>query len=399
MFSDDALLEVIRGGESDRVEFTESAGDLDKIREAICAFANDLPDHRQPGFVFVGVKDDGDCTGLSIDGELLWELGGLRDDGNVLPFPSIAVDRRTLNDCEVAAIQVEPSDNPPVKVNGRCWIRTGPRRGQATAEDERRLTEKRRWGNLPYDAQGVPGASVEHDLDMLRFSNEYLPSAVSPEVLEEDDREPEEQLRALRLTTQDGTPTVTAILVLGKDTRYWFPGAYIQFVRYAGNEVTDDILDQAELSGTLQDQLRELDILLKRHIAVALDTQGTTHIEESEYPLVALRELVRNAVIHRNYEGTNSPVRVTRFADKVEIISPGSVYGAVTRDKFGDGTTTGYRNPTIAEAMKNMGFMQRFGLGIQQARQALKKNGNPPPEFEVEDTVVLVTIHKQDKRR
>ena len=142
MLSDDTLLELIHRGESDRVEFTESTTDMDKVRQAICAFANDLPDHRQPGVFFMGLKDDGSSAGLTIDDRLLQTLGGLRNDGKILPFPAMEVDKRTLNGIDVAVIQVEPSDNPPVKVDGRCWIRVGPRRAQATAGEERRLTKK-----------------------------------------------------------------------------------------------------------------------------------------------------------------------------------------------------------------------------------------------------------------
>lgn len=392
MLTDAELTTILGQGESDCVEFTESTRGLDKIREAVCAFANDLSDHRAPGVIFVGIKDDGTCAHMTIDDELLVTLGGLRSDGKIQPFPTMAVERRNLDGCDVAVIQVEPSENTPVKVDSRCWIRTGPRRAQATAEEERRLTEKRRWGNLPYDMQGVSNSSVENHLDMVRFTSEYLPSVVPPEVLAENERTDEEQMQALRLTTQDGTPTVTAILMLGKEPSYWFPGAYIQFVRFAGNEITDSILDHKEIHGTLPDQLRELDKILKANISVALDTHGAIHIEKADYPYEALRELVRNAIIHRNYENFNTPVRVNWFADKVEIISPGSIYGMVTRDNFGKPGATGYRNPTIAEAMKNMGFMQRFGFGIATARRALETNGNPPPEFEVQDTMILAIV-------
>ncbi len=395
MLSDQELGDIFKEGESDRVEFTESGKNLDKIRQAVCAFANDLPDHGKPGLVFVGVKDDGSCADLKIGDDLLKTLGGLRSDGKILPFPGMDVAKRTLNGCGVAVVQVEPSDNPPIKVDGRCWIRVGPRRAQATAEEERRLTEKRRWGNLPYDMQGVRGASIENDLDMRKFEKEYLPCAVSPEALEENDRNPEEQLQALRLMTRDGTPTVTAILMSGKDPRYWFPGAYIQFVRYAGNEVTDPIVDQKETGGTLPEQLHDLDRLLKVHIANALDTSGETHTETPDYPFAALRELARNAVIHRNYENANTPVRINWFAANVEIISPGAVYGAVTPENFGKSGITGYRNPTIAEAMKNTGFMQRFGIGIATARRTLERNGNPPPEFEVQENFVFARVKKR----
>ena len=395
MLSNKELEEILKVGESDCVELTEATRDLDKIREAICAFANDLPNHGEPGFVFIGIKDDGNCAGLTIDDDLLTTLGGLRSDGKIHSFPTMTVGKCTLNGCEVAVIQVEPSDNPPVRVAGRCWIRVGPRRGQATPEEERLLTEKRRWGNLPYDMQGMKGASVEKDLDVRKFENEYLPTAVSPEVLEENARNPQEQLQALRLTAQDGTANVTAILMLGKNPHYWFPGAYIQVVRHAGNEVTDTIIDHKEIRGTLPEQLREVDRLLKLNISTALNTRGERHIEEPDYPFEALRELVRNAVIHRNYENSNTPVRITWLADCVEIINPGSVYGSVTLENFGEDGVTDYRNPTIAEAMKNMGFMQRFGIGIATAKKVLEENGNPPPEFRIEKTFVFVKVKKR----
>ena len=394
MLNDEELIRLIECGESDRVEFTIAANDLDKLRKAICAFANDLPGHKQPGVLFVGLEDDGRCANLSIDDALLQKLGGLRSEGKILPFPSLEVAKKNLRGCEVAVVQVEPSDNPPVKMDGRCWIRTGPRRAQASPEEERRLTEKRRWGNLPYDMQGVAGATVENDLDVQRFQNEYLPAAVSPEVLAENRRDEREQMKALRLVTRDGTPTVTAILMLGKNPHDWFPGAYVQFVRYDGEEVPAPVLDQAELIGPLSDQLREADRLLKRHISTALDTEGDRHVEKPDYPFIALRELVRNAVVHRNYENSHTPVRVTWLNGHIQISSPGSVYGAVTKQNFGTPDATSYRNPSLAEAMKNQGFMERFGMSIPLARQALEANGNPPPEFDVQDTFVFATIRK-----
>jgi ATP-dependent DNA helicase RecG len=173
--------------ESDRVERKASPSDRDKIRQAICAFANDLPDYRQPGVVLVGVNDDGTCSRLLITDELLRTLADMRSDGNILPFPVMTVQKRQLAGCEVAVVEVMPSDSPPVRFNGRVWIRVGPRRAQATAEEERRLTEKRRWGNLPLDQQQVVGASND-DLVLELFRDTYLPAAVAPDVLMENQR-------------------------------------------------------------------------------------------------------------------------------------------------------------------------------------------------------------------
>ena len=188
MLTDAELIERIKGGENDCMEFTESVRDLDKIREAICTFANDLPKHDAPGLIFIGIRDDGSVADLSINDTLLTDLGGLRDDGKILPFPNMEVDKRKLLGGELAVIEVTPSDNPPVKFDNRCWIRVGSRRAQASVEEERWLMEKRRWGQLPYDMQSVEGASIEDHLDIGRFRREYLPCAISPEVLEENDR-------------------------------------------------------------------------------------------------------------------------------------------------------------------------------------------------------------------
>ena len=280
--------------ETDRVERKERATDLDRIRQAICAYANDLPSHGRAGVVVVGMKNDGTCAQITIDDRVLTTLAGLRSDGKILPFPVMQVDAKTIGGCRVALIVVEPSDNPPVRVDGRVWIRVGPRRAQATPEEERRLTEKRRWGNLPFDHQPVPRSTLE-DLDLVRFQLEYLPAAIPPEILEENRRAPEDQMRALRLLRGD-VPTVTAILVLGKDPRSWLPGAYVQFVRFDGKDVTAPIKDQLEIGGTVADQLRRLEDKLEAHVEVHADLSGQTEVRRPSYPIEALRELTRNAV-------------------------------------------------------------------------------------------------------
>lgn len=392
--TEDDLLALFHLDESDRVERKASLSDRDKVRQAICAFANDLPNHRQPGVIFIGQNDDRSCAGLPITDELLRTLSGFRSEGLLQPFPTMSVRKITLGECTVAAVEVEPSDNPPVRFDGRTWIRVGPRRSIATAEEERRLVEKRRWGSLTFDAQPVMGARLD-DLDMTRFQLEYLPSAVSPEALAENGRPLDMQLKALRLVNASGIPTATAVLMLGKNPRHWFPGAYIQFLRIEGTRLTDPLRDKHELSGTLVDQLRQLDELVRLNIVTRASVGGPIRIESSDYPEEAIRQLSRNAVLHRSYEGTTAPVRLTWFSDRVEIQNPGGPYGQVTRETFGNPGVADYRNPTIAEGFKLMGLVEKFGVGIAIARDRLKANGNPEPEFVVEDAHVLAIVRKR----
>ena len=100
---DDSELEALLNDlESDRVERKASIADRDRSCEAICAFANDLPNHRQPGVLFIGANDNGSCANLTIDDRLLLTLSELRSNGNILPFPTITVQKRILNGCEMA---------------------------------------------------------------------------------------------------------------------------------------------------------------------------------------------------------------------------------------------------------------------------------------------------------
>jgi ATP-dependent DNA helicase RecG len=111
--------------------------------------------------------------------------------------------------------------------------------------------------------------------------------------------------------------------------------------------------------------------------------------------VVAIQQLTRNAILHRTYEGTNAPVRINWFSDRIEILSPGGPYGQVTRANFGRPDVTDYRNPHLAEAMRNLGYVQKFGVGIALARKELEKNGNPPVEFKIEDTYVLAILRRR----
>lgn len=382
--------------ESDRVERKSSASDRDKLREAICAFANDLPNHRKQGVIFIGVKDDGTCAQLKITDELLRKIADIKTEGLILPVPSLSVCKISINGCELIAVIVTPSDSPPVRFKGRVYIRIGPRRGIATADEERQLTERRRGRTLPFDLSPIDVATLD-DLDMEMFKRNYLPTAVSSDILAQNQRSTEEQLRSTRFATIDSfsKPTVTGMLVIGKDVRRFLPCAYIQFLRIDGMRLTDPIKDQKELDGPLPELLRMVDETFQAHISTSSEfSTGTLEVKKPDYPIVALQQLARNAVMHRVYEGTNAPVRINWFNDRIEIQNPGGPYGQVSRENFGRLGITDYRNPHVAEAMKNLGYIQRFGVGIELARNELAKNGNPPPEFIIESTHIQVCIRK-----
>ena len=207
----DEIAVLFRAGESDRVERKRLAKpDLKDIRRAICAFANDLSGSGLPGLVIVGQNDDGSCANIGIDDEFLRLLASSR--GEVQPFPSIDVRRVVVDNCEIAVVVVQPSSSPPLRYDGRVWVRVGPTTQLASPADELRLLERRRMANVPFDGQPVDSATTG-DLDLGLFSSQYLPSVVASDVLAANGRSQGQQLAALHLTTPDGVPTAAGLLV------------------------------------------------------------------------------------------------------------------------------------------------------------------------------------------
>ena len=385
------LTQLLHESETDRVEKTQAVADADKFCRAICAFANDLPDHRLPGYLVIGVNDTGEPTGMPIADQLLRALAAHRDNGQIVPQPMMNVAKVNVRGKDVAVVEVIPSILPPVRYKGVTYIRTGPRRGIATHEEERRLSERRIDRARTWDARACPEGTLD-DLSLDLFELTYLPNAIAREVLAENKRTKEDQLAALRFwDTRNDCPTNAAILLFAKDSLSFLPGAYVQYVRYDGSSLANDAIAESRISGDLLFVMRELDQLANR-LAEPCPVRQTDLSEVTVYalPPTALHELFMNAVIHRNYEESTTPIMINHFVDRLEIHNPGSLFGDLTRSQFPHGTA--YRNPVIAEAAKTLGFVNRFGRGIAIAESELKRNGNPPINFDVGDNHLAAIV-------
>lgn len=392
MLTEERLRQLLADIEADNVERTVSTHKADKFGEAVCAFANDLPNHRQPGYLLIGVDDAGRPAGLTVTDELLKNLGGIRSDGNVLPQPVMNVAKFTLEGGDVAVVEVFPSDLPPVRYKGRVHIRVGPRKAVANEQEERVLTERRVAHARSFDARPCYEARLD-DLALGLF-DAYRREAVDPETIAANHRPVEQHLASFRLFDPErACPTHAGVLLFGKQPRFFMPGAYVQYLDMPGNALTDLPRDQAEIAGDLHAILRQLEIRVKTLIHTEMRRIGRfTEKLLPSYPEWALRELLMNAVMHRNYD-SNTPMRFYVFSDHIEIHSPGGLYGEATPENFP--TRNSYRNPVIAEAMKAWGFVNRFGYGVQRAQALLAQNGNPPAEFEFDQHTVLVKVYRR----
>ena len=252
------------------------------------------------------------------------------------------------------------------------------------------LVEKRTALQRTFDARPCVGSKID-DLAIGLFRSTYLPMAVDPAVIQENDRPVEEQMASLRLYDLGSDhPTQAGALVFAKDPLHWLPGAWIQFVRWAGTTMADDPISVKQFSGDLITVLREVDTFVSLPARSCPVTESALRERMlRDYPVVAIRELLLNAIMHRTYE-SNAPVYFYWYDDRIEIQNPGGLYGAASPENFP--RQTDYRNPVVSEVLATLGYVNRFGRGVIRAQTALRSNGNPEADFTLEPSHVLATI-------
>lgn len=393
MITQEDILNLLKEPESFRIEKTMSVSNTDKFCEAICAFANDMPDSRKNGYLLIGVNDDGSLSGLKATDIIQKNISDIRTAGNILPQPNMSVQPIHFDDGDVLVVEVIPSYEPPVRYKGRAYIRIGPRKGIATPEEENILTEKRQYYVRSFDVSPCRDATLE-DIDQSLFLNSYLPRAVSPEVLQNDSRDIKDKMASLRLydKTRD-CPTNAALLLFGKNVDYFFPGAYVQFVQFAGVDNAAEITNQNEFRGNLMSSLPVLKTFVETSVIKKWPVPVSALQEKIKYnyPEWAIRELLMNAIMHRDYSG-NTPVKFYIYADRLEITNPGGLYGNARPENFPD--VNDYRNPVISEALKILGYVNKYNRGVARVKQELWENGNGEAAFTLDKiTVFAVSVY------
>ena len=381
MITKEHLQKILSDTESYHIEKTVATDNMDKFSQAICAFSNDVADSKKKGYLIIGVRDNGELAGLQVDDKLLLQISNIRTDGNILPQPVMTVEKFSFTQGDVLVVEVTPSQVPPVRYRGRIWVRVGPRKSIATEAEEKLLTERRLSNIRTFDAMPCLGTTLE-DLDITLFKKEYLSKAVAEDILQEDKRTIEEQMASLGLyDLRYQCPTNAAIVLFGNNPERFLHGAYIQYVRFKGLDRAGDIINEHKFSGNLCKVLPRIDVFVetsiaqKRPIPISVLREKTV----SKYPYWATRELLMNAIMHRDYE-SNAPVAFYEYDDRIEIQNAGGLYGKVSANNFPN--VSDYRNPFIAEAMKVLGYVNRFSRGVYRVQKELEENGNGKASFD-----------------
>lgn len=310
-----------------------------------------------------GVRD----SAQAIDGVLQAAL--LAEPPLVIPLPELV----GFDDQTVVMVRV-PAGLPHVyALEGRYLVRDGPITGPLSAPRLRRLLLER--GEASFESEKPDGADLE-DLNPEQVEG-YLAAVGAP-----PNTDPWQFLAGRGcLSTAEAAlrPTAAGLLLFGRDPQRWFPQADLLAARFSGKTVTDEFVRQV-IRGTLTEQLKAAELFLRDHLRESVRLNGMQAQRRLEYPLEAVRELVVNAICHRDYSIAGDGIRLFLFSDRLEVHSPGKLPGPVTVDNIVEARFS--RNPVIVQVLADLGYIERLGYGIDRVIALAQEWKLRRPSFE-----------------
>lgn len=311
----------------------------------------------------------------------VFQAAVLCDPTLVLPLPQVI----EIQQKHLLRIQV-PDGLPHVySLDGRYLGRKEAQTSPLAARQLRALLVAR--GVMQFESRVVPDAALS-DLDEERVAAYAAalgyPASAPIETL---------LLRRGCLQREQGLlrPTYAAILMFNSHPQQWLPSATILAARFPGTSISDQFIKQ-EIHGPLPDQLRQAETFVRDHLRTTVRLVGLTRQETPEYPLEVVRELLVNAVAHRDYNIQGDGIHLHIFADRLEIHSPGGLPGPVNLGNLLEARFS--RNAVIAQLLSDLGFVERLGYGLNRVVTVLRQQNLPQPHFEEAGGAFRVTVQR-----
>ena len=374
--NEQSLEQMLRSGEDSMTEFKgvihgNYKADAADLAKAITALAN-----TRGGYLLIGVEDDGTPTGVGTveqADQLMRQVTQLCQN-NIEPPLLCTVAKREVRGIPILVVEV-PSYSPsrPHRAASIYYVRDGNRSREARREELVRLIQST---DYHFDEQPMTGATQEDfDRDAVRA---FLASAF-PGRASEQNVTP--LLGALKCVDRTGIPTVTGILLFGREPARWLVDARISAVRLQGTTVSRSFVDKQELTGRLLEQIDAASAFIQRNVAAPAQVEGLVRVERG-IPLDVVREAITNAVLHRDYRSA-SQIRVLIFDDRLEVINPGELLNQLTLDNIRQGGISQKRNPVLASVLNRARRSENLGFGIPEMINRMRELGFREPSIEV----------------
>ncbi len=428
-------LNLVKRGESEKVEFKKSLKLLNEIGETISAFSNS-----NSGIILAGVSDYGEIIGVTIGKNTIEELANyIKRNTDPQIYPSIKVEelkgKNTRpsdgasvsfgNDASFSSkmnapfllhkkegiilIEVLENKEKPVFFKKHAYKRVGKTSLELGSAEIRRLA-KESGEKIYWDEQVCEGAKLEDiDEEKVRW---FLKKARYERNLEiEPDTPTKETLEKLEMIKYsktskkflghkkshsdflvNGKLTNAAILLFGGNPQKFFLQAETRCARFKGIKPLE-FIDMKIFGGSIIDQREDAIEFIKEHIKLHAKIVGTEREETWEYPIEAVREAITNAVCHRDYE-TSSNVQIRIFDDRLEVWGCGSLPEPLSIEDLKKTHNSIPRNPLIAKCFFLIKFIEQWGTGTNRMIEWCLKHDLPEPIFEIASGCLLVTFRK-----
>lgn len=365
--------------ESQNIEYKESW--RDEYLKWICGFAN-----AQGGIIYIGVTDDKQICGIADAKKMLEDI-----PNKVRDILGIIVDVNLLDSDgkEYIEIVTEPS-NVPISYKGQYHYRTGSTKQELKGVALQQFILKKmgkQWDDVAHETATIECIDTKA---VAYFVKRGIASGRLPKEIEDEDSE--QVLENLHLLTEDGKLKNAAILLFAKDPLRYFTGIQFKIGRFGVDET--DLMFQDEIEGNiLQMADKVVNILKSKYLNSPIHYEGMQRIETLEIPEDALRELLYNAIVHKQYPGY--PILMHVYTDHIELWNEGQLPVGYTIETLLAKHSSKPRNMNIANVFNKAGFIEAWGRGISKVMDGFRKVGLPIPTIEERDGGLVINIFRQ----
>jgi ATP-dependent DNA helicase RecG len=388
--TEEAIAQTLELGEDSANEFKSVARSepaADDLAAAVVAFAN-----TGGGRLWLGVENDGTVSGAG-DRKRCDALIRRLDDvcqNNVVP-PILCTLRKVEHGGKVLVVCAVPAYAPgrPYRTQrGVYYVRAGSSRRIAPPDEVKRLVLSATVSAALPDEAPVGGTSAD-DLDLAHL-RDYYEKAYEEEFPSEAN-DTRRLLANLRVLNGDQL-SLMGLVCFGKDPQQRLPWARVTAVRSPGTDVGLEVLDRKDFGGPIDVQISATEAFLVDHLRSPVTIRGfEPEAPEHALPLEAVREAVRNAVVHRDYSVT-AQINVTLYDDRLEVVSPGRLLNSVTVEAMKLGAVHVERNPLIATVLAKRHLMTERGTGVRRMVRLMRQHGLPEPEIEERGPSLIVSL-------
>ena len=373
----------MRFKESASLELKESLQLRDEIGMAVSAFANS-----GKGKVLVGITDRGEVVGLQLGKKTLHDLANfIKQNTDPSIYPDIII--KKMGSKEVIEITVIESSEKPVFFKGRAYKRVGNTTQRISVSEIKSLIKVSE--QIFWDSKICRKAALK-DLDSTFIRKYFLP--LYKRISRRKITGQVQNVLAHLGCIAKGKPTNAGILLFGKNPQKIFINSYIALARYKGNTIGIERLDYKEFEGSLFKQIDDCEGYIKDHMAMMSKQYPYRARREDipEYGLFSIRELITNAICHRDYENQHTKIIIKIFTDRIEFSNPGGLLNNITpkniiKEQFS-------RNPVISKVLSKVGYIEELGEGWDKIIKEHKSHILKPklPEIDADKSSIIVTL-------